>query len=158
MDASSTILLGIFSSLVATAIFLLCSWVFSLIVVPWIRDQVYRGARVDGRWRYVHPNGTTYELDFTQSGDQVTGEGRLSTPAEGGSSTNTTFKLSGYIADGSVMTISRPIHKYSISHSTLLLRLRETPHEEYLKGRMTVFDDDTNQVVTYELDMKRSST
>src|SRR5437016_2197344 len=121
MSSSATVLLGMVSSLIATGIFLLAAKVFNTVVIPWIHDHIYRGARVDGTWRFQHSGGSRYEIDIKQVGDQLAGEARF-TSAQG---TSTPFRISGYIADGSVLGVARPMHRFSIAHATFLFRLRE---------------------------------
>jgi hypothetical protein len=76
MDNLTSLLIGIISSLVATAIFIGFSELFRRVLLPWFSDKIYRGVRIDGRWE--HSNAFEGEkilarLDLAQKGDVITG-------------------------------------------------------------------------------------
>ncbi|EJA7341234.1 TPA: hypothetical protein JG809_003270 [Vibrio parahaemolyticus] len=72
--------IGIVSSLVATALFICFSEFFRKVVLPWYEDKIYRGVRVDGVWKLVEIEDQNIEssdikmrLELCQHGDKVTG-------------------------------------------------------------------------------------
>lgn len=75
-----SLVIGIGSSLLATAIFILASECFRKVVLPWYVDRIYRGVRIDGEWEIKERDGREWKsedlsmgFNLTQKGDVVTG-------------------------------------------------------------------------------------
>lgn len=71
---------GISSSLLATALFILVSEFFRKKILPWYADKIYRGVRIDGEWEVAEILGNNLKdldkcmtLALKQNGDEIRG-------------------------------------------------------------------------------------
>lgn len=73
----TSLMIGIISSLVATAIFILMSEVFRRVLLPWFADKIYQGVRIDGTWKLELNNTDSAlqsgELKLEQWGNKIKG-------------------------------------------------------------------------------------
>lgn len=73
---AGAILYGIIGGVLAYVFVSLVGQAVRKIVLPWYHDLVYRGVRLDGRWKVTNLLGSgnqTAELQLTQQADRVTG-------------------------------------------------------------------------------------
>lgn len=75
-----SLIIGIGSSLLATAIFILASECIRTILLPWYTDKIYRGVRIDGEWQIKERHGKEWQsenlsmtLKLAQKGEIITG-------------------------------------------------------------------------------------
>jgi hypothetical protein len=50
MDAASSIILGVVSGVLTSAILFIFARIFGRLVIPWHEERIYKGVRVDGSW------------------------------------------------------------------------------------------------------------
>jgi hypothetical protein len=68
MDPFWSLVIGIVSSLVATALFLGFAEFFRRSLLPWYIDKLYRGVRIDGTWTLHMMDGKSIKfLPFVSS-------------------------------------------------------------------------------------------
>jgi hypothetical protein len=140
MNASASVLLGIVSSLIATFVFLFLAYVFKTAVLPWFRQQVYRGVRINGAWRWEEPlappDSQIVILNFTQAADTLAGQ-KTTISNVAGQTTTSLYRITGFISDGRILGYSRPVDASSTNYSTFYLQFRDTVHGAELYGSLT---------------------
>ncbi len=79
-DLVVSLIVGISSSFLATALFILGGEFVRKTVLPWYGDRIYRGIRIDGKWKLTQALGINTEdkeifmnLFLEQKGDVITG-------------------------------------------------------------------------------------
>lgn len=108
-DQLLPVVVGIISSLIATAIFIGLSEIFCRLVFPWIEDKIYRGVRVDGTWKLKIEdgtstiNGTSVEMEIRQLGDKVSGTCFTQSEDE-----KTVYKITGVLKNMYLMAYMEP--------------------------------------------------
>ena len=133
MEAIVPIMLGIFSSVVATLILLAANWLLRRKIIPWYVDTVYRGVRIDGKWQAQFPDGAKsipdmISMSLKQSADQITGVLTITLPSNGGTRDDND-SVTGIITDGIVCLTLSPTSKHVMDPAVIM-------------GR--VFDDDSS--------------
>ncbi|MBF6057748.1 hypothetical protein [Thiomicrorhabdus heinhorstiae] len=80
-----SLIIGISSSLVATALFILLSEFIRRVIIPWYADKIYRGVRIDGEWEAtvlsgnedaketMEENDMFMRLSLSQKGETIKG-------------------------------------------------------------------------------------
>ena len=143
MDASDSILLGIVSSLIATPIFLCLAYVFNKVLLPWFRQQVYRGVRINGEWRWheplAAPDQQTVIFSFGQAADTLRGQETVISQIQG-QMTISLYRITGFISDGRVVGYTRPLDASSTNYGTFYLNFCDTVHGAELRGSLTSYD------------------
>ncbi|MBF0376245.1 MAG: hypothetical protein HQK72_02065 [Desulfamplus sp.] len=155
-----SLIIGIVSSLVATAVFIVLSEFFRRIVLPWYEDKIYRGVRIDGEWRIksvdgkaVDPKDATLTSKFTlhQKGEKVMGQyfhGGVDEKDE-------VYLVTGHIRDGYLSLISEPKSRRSIDAGVGLYHIRYDGSKLQLLGALTYIvnhgEVETQKMMCYEL-------
>jgi hypothetical protein len=157
-----SLVVGIVSSLVATFIFLVLAEVARRILVPWFRQQVYRGVRVDGLWRWeIAATADTSKHDlqfqFVQAGDQLSGVHTLVSSDADGRVTVSTYSIVGFVADARVIGYVRPLDKQSTTYTSFYLVFRDTVHGAELFGHLTS-EKITGELISPEVRLERVRT
>jgi hypothetical protein len=148
------VLLGITSSLVATFIFLVLSWVFKNIVIPWYTDKVYRGVRLNGHWIRSRVGGLETEaLDFPlakmnlkQRGEIVSG---FYHHGENNSEKGTkldNYKVSGHISNSFLTITLTPIENDNIDAVTQILYIYNKNHKLKMSGKALYISSESASV------------
>lgn len=132
-----SIVLGIVSSLIATAFFIAISELTRRLLIPWYTDRIYRGARIDGRWelkrladKEVLGSRLGMYMDLTQSGDEVSG----TYSHKGNDGTVDTYRLAGCIRDRYFLATATPVSNRHLDGVALVLYLRTENSELVLSG------------------------
>lgn len=137
MTNSDAVIFGVVSSLLATFLFLILAKIFERIILPWFRQQVYRGVRIDGTWQYTEPlpspDSQTIQLTFRQSADELRGQQTIVSHV-GGQTTTTHYRVSGFISDGRIVAYCRPLDSHSTNYATFYLQFQDTTHGAELRG------------------------
>ena len=129
MDNFSSLIVGIVSSLIATAAFIALSELFRRVVLPWYEDKIYRGVRIDGEWRLksmagksLDPQSDTLTSKFTlhQRGEKITGE-YMHTDEAGKPEI---YSVIGFIRDGYLSLLSEPKSRRAIDAGVGLYHIR----------------------------------
>jgi hypothetical protein len=74
-----SVFIGVISSLVATVIFILLAEFCRKVVIPWYGDQIYKGVRIDGKWKCTVMGGVDVPkempatLELAQVGESIKG-------------------------------------------------------------------------------------
>jgi len=137
MDNSTAVLLGIGSSLIATAIFVSISWYIRTVALPWYADKIYKGVRLDGRWSLVSAGTLTTAnwdvvFELNQKGDRVSGTITLGAPGR----VYTTFTVDGRIRDSVFSATAWPVSLHEIDAMIFLLRVYSKGDTLHLEGQL----------------------
>ncbi len=103
MEYTIALVIGIFSSLIATAGLVGLSELFRRVLLPLYSDAVYKGVRIDGKWvccllgKIPPPPEINNEMILNQKADQVFGLSILNKPGE---APPNIYVIRGQIRDG----------------------------------------------------------
>jgi hypothetical protein len=140
MDNFYSVIIGIFSSLIATAIFISSIELFRKVFLPWYANKIYRGVRIDGIWKItaykgnsIEDNSTDMKFSFKQKGEIVSGTYqhlhlKTGAPCE--------YKFSGKIRDMYVLGTADPISNNMIDAISILLYVTYEDSILKLKGSL----------------------
>ncbi|WP_318468756.1 hypothetical protein [Photobacterium leiognathi] len=128
LDNTSSLLIGVSSSLIATGIFVIATDVFQRRILPWYGDKVYRGCRVDGEWTLSNGNNEQ-RLELTQFGDEV--QGTYSHISEG---EKDTYILKGNIKESFLSAMAYPKSQRHIDSIVFLLKVDICDGKYVMKG------------------------
>jgi hypothetical protein len=142
------LLIGIFSSLFATAIFVSMSELVRRVVIPWYADKIYRGARIDGRWEAEQVKEYTSKdkplemyMDLVQRGDTI--HGTYSHKVANGEID--IYNLSGLIRDRYFLATAVPSSNRQLDGIAMILYMDNKQNKLLLSGQM-IYCDDNAQV------------
>ena len=117
-----SLIIGITSSMIATAVFIFLSELIRRTVLPWYADKIYRGVRIDGKWVLVKNEGNDIPekdelmtFDLTQKGDTITGTytHKLKNEID-------LYRLNGFLRDMYFSAIAMPMSNRQIDAASFL--------------------------------------
>jgi hypothetical protein len=133
-----SLIMGIGSSLLATAIFILASECVRKIVLPWYTDKIYRGVRIDGEWEIKERHGKEWQsqnlsmnLKLIQKGEVVTGIYTHKNDQE-----IDEYILEGIIRDMYFLATAVPKSNRHVDAITLLLHVNNVNSKLVMTGGM----------------------
>jgi hypothetical protein len=149
MESFYSLIIGITSSLFATALFISISEFIRKVLLPWYADKIYRGIRIDGSWGDAESAAEgdqgllPQSLILEQNGDQITGE--FSFRAEVNQELEV-YKVTGIIRDGIFSAMMRSKSAYHLDALTILTRIG-SPHDRLeMKGAVSFLDSDSVKI------------
>ena len=150
MNYTIALIMGIASSLIATALFIAITELFRRVILPWYGDLIYRGIRIDGKWeccRLGEDDVTSLkmknEMVLKQKGDQISGTSLLQ---DGDESTPTIYNVRGQIRDGYFMALLWPQCTDMLDGATCLFRIFTSDGKFRMKGRHAYIDSKSAEV------------
>lgn len=130
---STSLLIGIFSSLLATFVFIIGAQIFRKIIIPWFSDVIYKGLRVDGDWKLEDgDNGREdvyISLSLNQKADQVTGLLIYDISGE-----KSSFNFNGSIQNMLLSGTAVPVSKKVIDGASILLHIDQAGYSLKMTG------------------------
>lgn len=152
MNSIIALLIGIVSSLFATAIFICLTEIIRKIALPWYADKIYRGVRIEGRWKMCSlgenelSSDIEIELGFNleQSGDVVTGHASM---RENNEKPEVLFSLSGRMRDGYFSATAWPVASDHVDVMACVFRIFYYGDHLRMKGKL-IYLDNQNAVIT----------
>jgi hypothetical protein len=122
MSNTLSLVIGIASSLIATALFIGASEVCRRVLLPWFADKIYRGVRIDGTWE--HKNSFEGEkilicLELSQKSDKITGT-YFHQLNEGNPEH---YLLSGVLRDSYLTAMIHPLSPHQLDAGCFLLHV-----------------------------------
>lgn len=135
-DQMLPVVVGIISSLIATAIFISLSEIFRRLVFPWIEDKIYRGVRIDGTWR-LHAedgklvDGSSVEIEIKQWGDKISG-----TCFTENEDDRTVYRINGVLKNMYLMAYMEPASSKMIDASAILFHVEHEKNSLHLRGSL----------------------
>ena len=152
------IMLGIISSLVATPIFIVLSWVIKNVVLPWYSDQVYKGVRLNGEWARTNVGGTECcsvdhplaTLSLKQKGEYVSG-----TYTHGSNASNSKTPLEEYIVKGNIsnsflVMTKQPLRNDNIDAASGIYHIFNKDHKLQLRGSELCIESENVKIHAFE--------
>lgn len=132
-----SLLVGIISSIFATALLVAVAELTRRILLPWYADKIYRGARVEGQWHVSSVEAKSMsgapismDLQLKQRGDVVTGTySHRSSDGE-----ITSYEFSGQIRDRYLAAKIVPASEHQVDMGALLLYLGHADRHLTLTG------------------------
>src|SRR5271157_1042206 len=130
MSITGSVVIGIVSSLIATGILLCFAQLWRKAVLPWFKNLIYHGVRLDGEWKVVRVAGAVaadiaatgmqvqFEMTLQQSADRVTGTVLLA-----GMGRREFYRVEGEIRDAFFSAIMRPQSPRVIDSGSMLFRI-----------------------------------
>lgn len=132
-----SLIVGIASSLLATAMFIFASEVWRKFVRPWYEDKIYKGVRLDGEWTATKIAGLapdyaigTMKLELKQSAQNVSGT-YYHTDEDGG---KTPYAITGVMTNMYLTAIAIPLSTRVIDAVAFLLYTRYENGKLRLQG------------------------
>jgi hypothetical protein len=135
------LLIGIASSLFATAIFILTSEIFRKIFLPWVSDKIYRGVRIDGVWL---DESETSKFELKQWGNKITGVYSHETNGE-----ITSYNVTGLLKNTYFMALTVPVSDKVIDAGAVLVYIEYTNSNLIMKGCM-LYKDTPGEVKSWD--------
>ena len=141
MNDFTSLIIGISSSLIATALFVGLAELTRRVLLPWYADNIYRGVRIDGKWELCRLGneelspGECYTSVFQikQKADRITGIAILSDSKE---SEGTCYNITGRIRDGYFSATAWPANNDMVDAMACLFRVFHLDGALRLKGRI----------------------
>ena len=130
-----SIVIGISSSLIATAIFIIASETFRKIVLPWYADKIYRDIRIDGDWIFEGEDKTDICLSLKQWGNQISGTYCHEVLCNSKRKLEQ-YKLCGTVRNSYFMATIEPESQRAIDAIVLLVHIEEGSEELQLRGSL----------------------
>lgn len=153
MTVSETVILGIVSSIVATAILVFLNWLVANKLLPWYANKIYRGVRIDGEWRFHSIDGVEIEaeindvLHIVQHGDTITGTYSHTDTKD---KSITSYRLNGCIKDSYVTVTTWPIAKDQLDAGAMVLRIFSKDGLK-MKGKLSFPNTETGEIKSAEV-------
>lgn len=159
MENIGALLIGIASSLIATAVFISASEITRRVLLPWYANKIYRGVRLDGNWSACRYGKVEVDSDefpnasfmLKQSSDKVTGSAIL---GESKDEKGTLYKLSGQIRDGYFTATAWPTAPDMIDAMAVVFRAYHHGEHLRLKGRMAFVSNETATIKATEKEIE----
>jgi hypothetical protein len=145
-DIALALIIGICSSLLATALFVSIAELFRRVVLPWYADKIYRGVRINGNWEAEfmgHPVVDLTEGEITQSlilvqkGDSISGTYTHTSPEE-----MDVYDINGCVRDQYFMATATPQSNRQIDGVVLMMRIFNKGGRQRLKGGILYRSDE----------------
>lgn len=155
MEYALSLFIGIFRSLLATALFISLSEFFRRVVLPWYADRIYRGIRVDGTWICEGTPDSEAKLVLEQKGDRITGV--YSHGAKSGEKNSVTrYKFEGTLKDAYLSGTAFPESKYMLDSVVFILRIYHpaTGNGLTLGGKALFLETNSGEIKTCDEDFK----
>jgi len=157
-DLTFSILAGILSGLVTSAILFAMAFVFRRHITPWFSDQIYRGIRVEGNWSLVDGDDDTESqynqretLELTQKASNLSGN-LILVPKEG-EGVPRTLTIEGVIRDRFLPLTCTPSTRKNLAYVSYLGEVQGDGTE--IRGEAVFYDIRENQIDTVVANYKR---
>lgn len=145
-----SITIGIFSSLVATAIFISISESIRKFAIPWYEDKIYRGVRIDGKWEIMHLGDEKKEIDgsslclqLKQKGEAITGIYTHTTDDD-----TDTYIVNGRIRDMYFLATAIPKSNRHIDGISFLLHIKNEKSKLLMQGGV-LYESNSGEVESH---------
>src|SRR5712692_8357813 len=124
---SESIITGVVSGILTTAVLFLLKKLFDGVVLPWYRNLVYRGVNISDQWKneMEFPGGTHQTLiaNIKQRAHAVEGDLTITKTRNGQLFVTKTLLLVGEIHDRLLLATIKPMSDKEIAAATLLLEV-----------------------------------
>lgn len=153
-----TIVLGVVSGIMTTALLYLAGITFTKVIIPWYQSLIYEGVDLNGSWEFEQPcnDGVRiYKLTLFQNANSINGQmSYIRTKNEGTKAVS--YDLFGSVWEGYVSLQMKSKNRSTIAYATALLKV------EYggsaLKGPHCFRNFRNDQVSTIDLQYERAES
>ena len=137
-----TIVLGILSGLVASAIVFLIQIGYMKVLRPWIEDILYRDLRLEGRWLVTYPEAEDISeaVELARSGHSVTGTITVTAGPDKGR----VYSLSGTFKNLILTASFSGRDEARLDRGCFTLQVKH--NGQHLVGFSTYYQDDENEI------------
>ncbi len=124
MSNSETIILGIISGVITSAVIYLLVIIFNNIVLPWYRALIYCGVSIDGTWKeeldFENGNTQVSTAELTQKANAISGNVTIVKSSNGQITETTIMSLNGIVKDRLFNAKLIPVDKKRVGIITVL--------------------------------------
>jgi hypothetical protein len=148
-----SVIIGVVSSLIATFIFLSSNHWFKTQFMPWYSDKIYRGVRVEGKWKLNtlqseedSPDNEAF-MQLIQYGEKIEGT-YAHKYMNDGNIVRGTYILKGEIRDRYFIALLRPSTNDVTDAAALVLQAYSPHNSLVLKGGIVCINPEDINVTT----------
>lgn len=157
MNIPETIVIGVVSGIITSALIYLLILIFNHIVLPWYRGFIYCGVDIEGKWEEAldFNNGntqiSTYEL--IQKANDVSGKVTIVKSTNGQITKTEMFSLKGLVKDRFFTATQTPIDKKRLGITTILLEVIGDGRK--MQGSTTWYDSRAANITSINCEWQR---
>ncbi len=159
MEISESIVLGVISGILTSAVIFMSVKIFNNLFIPWYRSTIYKGLDISGTWfeRVEHPAAIDdLQLTLVQKGQIISGSMTVSKLLTDNQQVVTKFlDVSGTLQDGTLLLLGSSSDKRVVSHISALLRVARGGAS--LEGTDCWLDSGADQIRSRESDFRRKT-
>lgn len=174
MDAASSIILGVVSGVLTSAVLFASARILTRLIIPWYEERVYKGVRVEGSWilteraagfdpelpprRPVTPQMAQYvSLEFAQYGNQIRGDALFTVLSDSSASVERIrrFRITGELSDRFLVATLRHAERGRIGFATLLLEV--VLDGQVMDGEIAFYSIATRDICAYPCVVRRGT-
>ena len=160
MTISNTIMIGVFSGLLASIAFLLLSKFINLILIPWYQNIIYNGTNVEGTWKTTKTfsNGSKQEtiLFIKQNATLISASVTVVKTNQGEVTIIKNFKFKGILKERFLCISGQNIDNKQIGFVSSLLEVKSGGKE--LEGVESWYDVASNSIQSINATYMRDNT
>ncbi len=162
MNNAQSLIIGVVSGIVTTALIYLAVQIFRKIVIPWYQSIIYQGLIVSGEWRVASLStgeGQEIVLNLTQKAHRLEGTATYVRKTDTSNLLTEhikTFQIEGRVADRFAVLTLRHTERNRIGVEVLLLEIIGDGRK--MAGYTTFYDVVENRIVSYACMLGRSET
>ena len=157
MSNSETIILGIVSGIITSAVIYLFVIIFNHIVLPWYRAFIYRGVSIDGTWEgeldFGNGNTQVSTAELTQKANAISGNVTVVKSTNGQIMKTEIMSLSGTVKDRLFNAKLIPVDKKRVGIITVLLEV--IGDGSRMRGSTTWYDSGAAKITGKGLEWAR---
>jgi len=146
-----TVVLGVVSGLVATAIVFVVQVGYAKVLKPWIEEILYRDLKIEGRWLATYPQaeGSTEVIELIRQGHTITGLVTVT----GGPDKGQVYALSGTFKNLILTASFSGKDEARLDRGCFTLQTKN--NGQHLVGYSTYYQDDENEIASLECRWER---
>jgi hypothetical protein len=162
MGNALSLVIGIVSGILTSALIFLAVQIFRKIIIPWYQSIVYQGLIIDGEWKVFFQTPGVLQaqdiiLNLTQKAHRLEGTATyiiMKEEARKWSEQVKTFHLEGRIADRFVVLTLRHTERNRIGVGTLLIEI--IGDGRIMSGQITTYDVGASKIFSDECILRRN--
>jgi hypothetical protein len=148
---SLTIVLGIVSGIITTALLYLAGIVFTKIIIPWYQKIIYQGVDLNGEWKFerqLNNESEIFRLSLVQNANSISGQ-LTYLRINNEETREVNYLLNGSVWEGYLTLNMKSKDRRAIAYATSLLKVERGGRE--LKGNHCFRNFRTDQVDSTDL-------
>jgi hypothetical protein len=157
MGNIESLVVGIVSGILTSALIYLFVLIFTRIVLPWYRQLLYRGIEIQGEWTSSTDLGSGLieegSIELRQKADSVSGDLSLTKCQDGKIIKTETMRLTGRLKDRFLFASISPVKKSRLGIGTTLLEIVGDGSE--MRGCESWYDIGTKSIMSGNIEWKR---